>query len=101
MSPFAVVNFSQIWALANILLFLLPFIVGTMMLNLFSHIINVTNTNDLAIGLPLIAFYTSVYTILMGMFKLLQFKLAVCLFYVHSTFLQSESLQIPPNSAVI
>lgn len=100
-SSSAIINFSGIWALANLILFLLPFIVSTVVLKLFPNIINVMNANYLAIGLPLTAFFASVYTIFMGMFNCLQFQSIVCLFHVPSTFIQSELLQIPSNSTAV
>ncbi|KAF8227001.1 hypothetical protein L208DRAFT_1298931, partial [Tricholoma matsutake] len=39
-SSSAIINFSGIWALANLILFLLPFIVSTVVLKLFPNIIN-------------------------------------------------------------
>jgi hypothetical protein len=91
--PSALAHYSGIWALTNLLLFLLPFVVGTAILKLCPSIFNNTNTNDLALGLPLIAFYASVYTIFIGTFNLLEFKLVVCIFlrFQHISTLQISS----------
>ncbi|KAF8223677.1 hypothetical protein L208DRAFT_1381377 [Tricholoma matsutake] len=66
-SSSAIANIFAQWAFVNLLLFSLPFIIGILLLKLSPHIIDdVSNMNDLAIGLPLIVFYASTYVIFMG-----------------------------------
>jgi hypothetical protein len=75
MSPSAIAHVFAKWVLINFLLFFSPFIIGTLLLYLSPSIVhNTLNVNDLALGLPLIAFYATTYAVFLGKSHLLWFS---------------------------
>jgi hypothetical protein len=74
-SPSAIAHIFAKWALINFLLFFSPFVIGTLLLYLSPSIVhNTLNVNDLALGLPLIAFYAATYAVFLGKSHLLRFS---------------------------
>jgi hypothetical protein len=73
--PSAIAHIFAKWVLINFLLFFSPFIIGTLLLYLSPSIVhNTSNMNDLALGLPLIAFYATTYAVFLGKSHLLWFS---------------------------